>query len=80
MLSNAGRTMASQSCCQFPDVSLASSSTMASSTIFTLIALPVWYTAVEDLWAVMLGLLEWRGVGRRLGFPRGSVLAGHKRP
>jgi HAE1 family hydrophobic/amphiphilic exporter-1 len=35
---------------------------LISSTIFTLIALPVWYTAVEDLFAVLAGL-----------FPRGLV-------
>ena len=29
---------------------------LISSTIFTLIALPVWYTAVEDFSAVLLGL------------------------
>ncbi len=29
---------------------------LISSTIFTLIALPVWYTAVEDLFAMLLGL------------------------
>ena len=40
---------------------------LISSTIFTLIALPVWYTAVEDLFALMLGLLPSRsgGVSRR---------------
>jgi hypothetical protein len=30
---------------------------LVSSTVFTLIALPVWYTAVEDLFAVVAGLL-----------------------
>ena len=30
---------------------------LISSTIFTLIALPVWYTAVEDLFAIILGML-----------------------
>jgi len=33
---------------------------LISSTVFTLIALPVWYTAVEDLFAVLLGLLPFR--------------------
>lgn len=30
---------------------------LCSSTLFTLIALPVWYTAVEDLQALLLGLV-----------------------
>ncbi len=38
---------------------------LISSTVFTLIALPVWYTAVEDLSAVLLGLLP-IGLSRRL--------------
>ena len=39
---------------------------LISSTAFTLIALPVWYTAVEDLSAVFLGILPIGGK-RRLG-------------
>jgi hypothetical protein len=30
---------------------------LISSTVFTLIALPVWYAAVEDLFALGAGLL-----------------------
>jgi HAE1 family hydrophobic/amphiphilic exporter-1 len=40
---------------------------LVSSTIFTLIALPVWYTAIEDLGAVLLSLFSTGGVRRRAG-------------
>jgi len=40
---------------------------LISSTVFTLIALPVWYATVEDFFALVLGLLPF-GTGRR--FPR----------
>jgi HAE1 family hydrophobic/amphiphilic exporter-1 len=46
---------------------------LISSTIFTLIALPVWYTTVEDLSAIIRGLLP-AGVGRRIARRR-AVLA-----
>jgi HAE1 family hydrophobic/amphiphilic exporter-1 len=46
---------------------------LISSTVFTLIALPVWYTAVEDLSATVLGLLP-SGLGRRAARRR-AVLA-----
>jgi HAE1 family hydrophobic/amphiphilic exporter-1 len=47
---------------------------LVSSTIFTLIALPVWYTAVEDLFAIVLGLFPIRKLGRLTGRPRRAVL------
>jgi HAE1 family hydrophobic/amphiphilic exporter-1 len=53
---------------------------LISSTIFTLIALPVWYTTVEDGGAMLAGLFA--GISRRGGawaWPRGGVLAGEKR-
>ncbi len=48
---------------------------LATSTIFTLLALPVWYTALEDVGAAVLAALpRWRG-GKSSKAPRGSVLA-----
>jgi HAE1 family hydrophobic/amphiphilic exporter-1 len=47
---------------------------LISSTIFTLIALPVWYSAVEDLFAVIAGLLP-LGRMRRAGPRRRAVLS-----
>jgi len=38
---------------------------LASSTIFTLVGLPVWYAAVEDFGAVLMGLIP-----RRVGFQK----------
>jgi HAE1 family hydrophobic/amphiphilic exporter-1 len=46
---------------------------LISSTVFTLIALPVWYTAVEDLFSLVLGLLPVRAGGTRQG--KRAVLA-----
>jgi HAE1 family hydrophobic/amphiphilic exporter-1 len=46
---------------------------LISSTIFTLIALPVWYTTVEDLFAVVFGMLPY-GMMRRAGSRRRAVL------
>jgi HAE1 family hydrophobic/amphiphilic exporter-1 len=46
---------------------------LVSSTIFTLIALPVWYTAVEDLSAIVAGLFP-IGRLRRFGGRRRAVL------
>jgi HAE1 family hydrophobic/amphiphilic exporter-1 len=43
---------------------------LISSTVFTLIALPVWYTAIEDLGAVLAGLLP--------SMPRGGILVGRR--
>ena len=47
---------------------------LISSTLFTLVALPVWYTAIEDLFALFKSLLPWDLFGKRFG-ARGSVLA-----
>jgi HAE1 family hydrophobic/amphiphilic exporter-1 len=47
---------------------------LISSSVFTLIALPVWYTAMEDLLAVGLGLFP-VGRKRRLGRRHRAVLA-----
>ncbi len=50
---------------------------LATSTIFTLLALPVWYTTLEDVGAAALAALpRWRG-GKSSKAPRGSVLANH---
>ncbi|MGD8375109.1 MAG: efflux RND transporter permease subunit [Acidobacteriota bacterium] len=53
---------------------------LASSTLFTLLALPVWYATVEDLGSVLLRLLvpSWSGGGIRL--PRERILAGGRTP
>ena len=48
---------------------------LATSTIFTLLALPVWYTALEDIGAAVLRALPVRSSGRRAKQPGGSVLA-----
>lgn len=47
---------------------------LATSTIFTLVALPVWYTAVEDLGALLTRAIP-RRAGAPLAFPSGGVLA-----
>ena len=47
---------------------------MISSTVFTLIALPVWYTAVEDFAALLLGLFP-AGLRRRGARLRQAVLS-----
>jgi HAE1 family hydrophobic/amphiphilic exporter-1 len=47
---------------------------LATSTIFTLIGLPVWYTAVEDIGATLGALLPARRGAGPLPRPRGSVL------
>ncbi len=49
---------------------------LISSTIFTLIALPVWYTTIEDLGQLLAGLLPTRAVPYRLRIPRASVIVG----
>ncbi len=46
---------------------------LISSTFFTLIALPVWYTAVEDFFALLAGLLP-SGTPRRFSRTPRSVL------
>jgi hypothetical protein len=47
---------------------------LISSTIFTLIALPVWYTAVEDLFALIAGLFP-RGILDRFARRSRAILA-----
>ena len=48
---------------------------LVSSTIFTLLALPVWYTTIEDIGAIILRLFpRWRRAEGKLGFPKGGVL------
>jgi HAE1 family hydrophobic/amphiphilic exporter-1 len=48
---------------------------LATSTIFTLLALPVWYTTLEDVGAAVLAALpKWRG-GRSSKSPSAQVLA-----
>jgi HAE1 family hydrophobic/amphiphilic exporter-1 len=49
---------------------------LATSTIFTLLALPVWYTALEDIGAAALRALPIRSPGRRPKQPEGGVLSG----
>jgi len=49
---------------------------LISSTVFTLIALPVWYTTIEDLGQLLAGLLPTRAVPARLHVPRASVIVG----
>jgi len=47
-----------------------------TSTMFTLLALPVWYTALEDVGAAILRSLPRRASGfRRITLPKGGVLA-----
>jgi HAE1 family hydrophobic/amphiphilic exporter-1 len=49
---------------------------LATSTIFTLLALPVWYTTLEDVGAAILSSLPRRSSGgRRATPPKGGVLA-----
>jgi HAE1 family hydrophobic/amphiphilic exporter-1 len=48
---------------------------LATSTFFTLLALPVWYTALEDIGAAVLRALPIRIGGRRAKSPGGSVLS-----
>ena len=47
---------------------------LISSTVFTLIALPVWYTAVEDFSAILLGLFP-TGMRRRTARASQAVLS-----
>jgi HAE1 family hydrophobic/amphiphilic exporter-1 len=52
---------------------------LISSTVFTLIALPVWYSTIEDLGALLAGLWP-RGLSAgRLRAPRGGILVGSTR-
>jgi HAE1 family hydrophobic/amphiphilic exporter-1 len=47
---------------------------LATSTIFTLIGLPVWYSTVEDIGSTLISLLPRRHGTSRLPRPRGGVL------
>jgi hypothetical protein len=47
---------------------------LISSTVFTLIALPVWYTMIEDLARGLSGLVPTRLVPSRLHVPRAQVM------
>jgi len=47
---------------------------LTTSTLFTLLALPVWYTTVEDIGSVLARLLPRRSGRRRLPIPEGAVL------
>ena len=47
---------------------------LISSTVFTLIALPVWYTAVEDLFAMLLGMFPF-GTRSRVARVHQAVLS-----
>jgi HAE1 family hydrophobic/amphiphilic exporter-1 len=51
---------------------------LTTSTLFTLVALPVWYTTVEDVGTVLARLIPRLERTGRVPWPRGSVLA--KRP
>ena len=48
---------------------------LATSTFFTLLALPVWYTTLEDIGAAVMRALPFRRSERRVSMPEGSVLA-----
>ncbi|MFT7462275.1 MAG: HAE1 family hydrophobic/amphiphilic exporter-1 [Pseudohongiellaceae bacterium] len=47
---------------------------LTTSTLFTLVALPVWYTTVEDVGAILLRLLPRTESRGRTRWPRGGVL------
>jgi len=49
---------------------------LATSTFFTLLALPVWYTTLEDIGSAVLSALPIRNANRRARQPDGSVLSG----
>ena len=49
---------------------------LTTSTIFTLIALPVWYTTVEDVGSVLARFLPRRLGGAKMRWPKGGVLVG----
>jgi HAE1 family hydrophobic/amphiphilic exporter-1 len=48
---------------------------LATSTVFTLLALPVWYTALEDIGAALLRALPVRRSTRRRAQPEAGVLS-----
>ena len=47
---------------------------LATSTIFTLLALPVWYTTLEDLWAAVMAALPYRRTKKSRSTPAQPVL------
>ena len=47
---------------------------LATSTFFTLLGLPVWYAAVEDLGRILARLLPRRAGGTRMSLPKAAVL------
>ena len=49
---------------------------LATSTVFTLLALPVWYTTLEDFGTLLRRMLPQRAGGTRLRWPSGGVLTG----
>ena len=49
---------------------------LSTSTLFTLIALPVWYTTVEDVGSVLARFFPRRPAAARGRWPRGGVLLG----
>ena len=53
---------------------------LISSTIFTLVALPVWYTTIEDLGAIIVGIFPSRRGPGRLSFPSGGILISARTP
>jgi multidrug efflux pump subunit AcrB len=48
---------------------------LATSTFFTLLALPVWYTALEDIGAAVLRALPIRIGGRRASVTKRGLLS-----
>jgi HAE1 family hydrophobic/amphiphilic exporter-1 len=48
---------------------------LATSTFFTLLALPVWYTALEDIGASLLRALPFRAEVRKTRIPESGVLS-----
>ena len=52
---------------------------LATSTFFTLLALPVWYTTLEDVGAALRRALPKRDPSRRASLPEGGVLADAER-
>ncbi len=48
---------------------------LATSTVITLLALPVWYTSLEDIGSAVLRALPIRRSDRRVSLPTGGVLS-----
>ena len=47
---------------------------LATSSLFTLLALPVWYSTLEDAGTLLVGLIPRRSGRTRLAMPAGGVL------